>query len=96
MTQGPAPAYYFNYYYNTADVTDFITDGENTVAVHTYYQGLINRVWVSGDRRHGLALDLKNDENTVIATDESWKCPRTHRFFGFGKIRLRYGFCGVL
>lgn len=86
VTQGPAPAYYFNYYYNTVDVTDFITDGENTVAVHTYYQGLINRVWVSGDRRHGLALDLKNDENTVIATDESWKCHEHTGFSALGKF----------
>ena len=35
--------------------------GENTIAVHTYYQGLINRVWISGDGRHGLLLDLVVD-----------------------------------
>ena len=86
VTLGPAPAYYFNYYYNTLDVTDFITDGENTVAVHIYYQGLINRVWVSGDRRCGLALDMKNGDDTLISTDESWKCREHSGFKAIGKF----------
>ncbi|MBO7302868.1 MAG: alpha-L-rhamnosidase N-terminal domain-containing protein [Clostridia bacterium] len=47
VTEGPSPGYHNNYYYNEIDVTDFLTEGENTFAVHTYYQGFINRVWVS-------------------------------------------------
>ena len=57
--QGPAPSYHFRYNYNIIDVTELLREGRNTVAVHTLYQGLINRVWVSGDDRHGLILDIE-------------------------------------
>jgi len=72
VCQGPAPGYPSHYYYNTVDVTDYLTQGVNTLAVHTYYQGLINRVWVSGDDRHGLILDLEQNGKTVVSTDESF------------------------
>lgn len=49
VTQGPASAYPSAYYYNEIDVSEYLVSGENVIAVHTYYQGLINRVWVSGD-----------------------------------------------
>ena len=57
--QGPAPAYHFRYNYNVIDLTPFLQKGENVIAVHTLYQGLINRVWQSGDGRHGLLLELE-------------------------------------
>lgn len=72
VTQGPCPAYHFHYYYNTIDAAPFLRPGENRVAVHTYYQGLINRVWVSGDDRHGLILDLEAGGKTVLSSDESF------------------------
>lgn len=72
VSQGPAPAYHSNYRYNTLDVAPFLDEGENTIAVHTLYQGLINRVWQSGDNRHGLILDLECDEKTVLVSDESF------------------------
>ena len=56
--QGPAPSYPENYYYNTLDITDYLVPGENSVAVHLYYQGLINRVWNSGDNRCALGTSL--------------------------------------
>lgn len=56
--QGPAPAYPEDYFYNEIDITPFIRPGRNLVAVHVYYQGLVNRVWNSGDGRLGLAADL--------------------------------------
>lgn len=70
--QGPAPCYHFEYNYNVIDVTDYLGK-ENTIAVHTLYQGLINRVWQSGDRRHGFICDLVVDGETVLASDESFK-----------------------
>ncbi len=70
--QGPAPAYRFRYNYNVIDVTEFLREGENTLAVHTLYQGLVNRVWVSGDCMHGLILDLLADGETVLSSDESF------------------------
>lgn len=71
--QGPAPSYHFNYNYNVIDVSDFLVKGENTIAVHTLYQGLINRVWQSGDNRHGLILDLAADGKIIAASDETFK-----------------------
>ena len=68
--QGPAAAYPQRYGYNVLDVTDLLREGENVLAVHTLYQGLINRVWVSGDNRHGLLCDLLCDGVPVLQSDE--------------------------
>ena len=73
VAQGPAPSYHFQYNYNVIDVTDFLQEGENTVAVHSLYQGLINRVWQSGDLRHGMILDLELNGAVILASDESFK-----------------------
>jgi hypothetical protein len=71
--QGPAPSYHFAYNYNEIDVTSFLRPGKNIIAVHTLYQGLINRVWQSGDQRHGLIFDLLSDGEVVICSDTSVK-----------------------
>ena len=42
------------------------------IAVHTLYQGLINRVWQSGDQRHGLLCDLEIDGNVVLSSGEDF------------------------
>lgn len=73
VTQGPAPSYHFQYNYNVIDVSQYLVEGENCIAVHTLYQGLINRVWQSGDNRHGLILDLIADDKLIISSDESFK-----------------------
>lgn len=70
--QGPAPGYPFRYPYNAVDITDLLKEGENVFAVHTLYQGLINRVWVSGDLRHGLLCDLECDGTAFLCSDTSW------------------------
>jgi len=80
VTLGPCPGYSFHYYYNAVDVTDYLNDGENVIAVHTLYQGLINRVWVSGDMQHGLILDLVSGGETILSSDESFL---THEHTGF-------------
>lgn len=72
VAQGPAPSYHFRYPYNVIDVLPYLQEGDNLIAVHTYYQGLINRVWQSGDNRHGLILDLVIDGQTVVASDEGF------------------------
>ncbi len=74
VTEGPAPAYPSAYYYCELDITDRLRTGENTFAVHTYYQGLINRVWVSGDLRQMLYFELACDGKTVCVSDTDWKC----------------------
>lgn len=85
VTMGPCPGYHFHYYYNKIDITDYLMPGDNVVAIHTYYQGLINRVWVSGDCRHGLILDIEGDSGVLIASDESFLC-HTH---------TGYAACGI-
>jgi len=78
--QGPAPSYYFRYNYNRYDVGKYLHTGENIIAVHVYYQGLINRVWNSGDYRQGMIAELLIDNETVLFTDETWKCTRALEF----------------
>lgn len=86
VTQGPAPAYNFHYYYNEIDVTDFICDGENTIAAHTYYQGLINRVWVSADLRFGFIFDLSENGKVILESGTDWKTHSHTAFSSSSKI----------
>lgn len=72
VSQGPAPCYHTQYNYNVVDVTSYLNEGENLIAVHTLYQGLVNRVWQSADNRHGLIFDLEVDGECVLCTDESF------------------------
>lgn len=74
VAQGPAPAYPFHYGYNRIDVTKWVQRGENVIAVHTYCQGLRNRVWVSGDDRHGLLLEMTCNNDIILCSDESFLC----------------------
>lgn len=78
--QGPAPGYPQSYRYNTIDLTGFLHPGENLIAVHTLYQGLINRVWVSGDNRHGLLFSLYVNGKRAVVSDET---SLTHLHTGF-------------
>ena len=71
VTFGPASSYHSSYNYNTVDVSDYLVTGENVIAIHTLYHGMINRVFQSGDNRHGLIFDLVLDGKTVLVSDES-------------------------
>lgn len=95
VTQGPAPGYSFHYYYNEIDVTQYLTCGENTIAVHTYYQGLVNRAWVSADLKHGFVFDLCVDGKIVLESDESWKCSEHTGFSQCGKFGYEVQFAEV-
>lgn len=78
--QGPRMGYVNHYYYNEYDITALLTAGENEIKVHVYYQGLINRVWVSGDCRMGMIADVYRDGIFLLGTDESWRCVRLLRY----------------
>ena len=54
------------------DITEYLVKGENILAVHTYYQGLINRVFVSGDNCHGLICDVICDGKVLLSSDDSF------------------------
>ena len=85
VQQGPAPSYHSRYNYNVIDITSYLFEGENTIAIHTYYQGLINRVWQSGDYRHGLLCDFVVDGKTVVKSDESFL---THKHTGYAMVNV--------
>lgn len=74
VAEGPTPGYPEAYFYNEIDVTEYLASGENVIAVHCYYQGLINRVWVSGDLRQMLWCELYLDGDMVLESDETFKC----------------------
>lgn len=75
--QGPAPAYYWNYYYNTWDIAPYLHAGQNVVAAHVYYQGLITRVWNSLDHRMGMLaetkVELTDGRQINMLSDASWR-----------------------
>ena len=79
---GPAPSYSFNYNFNEFDVTEYLTDGENALTVHCCYQGLTNRVWVSGDNIFGMIADIYVDGKLFCSTDSSWDYKIDNTFTG--------------
>lgn len=72
---GPAPSYSDNYFYNSLDISDYLVEGENIIAVHLYYQGLVNRVWQSGDNRFCVCGAVNN-------ADLCWKYKVSRAFCG--------------
>lgn len=83
--QGPAPSYPGSYYYNTYDISSVLHEGENVIAVDAYYQGLVNRVWNSGDYRQGMKAVITCGDRILSATDETWKYCRAE-WYGDGEI----------
>ncbi len=75
VTEGPAPSYHTARFFSELDITKYLHIGNNVIAVHLYYQGLINRVWQSGDNRFGLACHI-NGENLL------WKYKKLDAFNG--------------
>ncbi|MBQ5771717.1 MAG: VanZ family protein, partial [Clostridia bacterium] len=70
VAQGPAPGYPSRYYVNRIDVLKYLRSGENVIAIDLYYQGLNNRVWVSGDLRQGFMCELHVDGKVILRSDE--------------------------
>lgn len=85
VCQGPAPAYAEYYNYNETDISRYVKSGENIIAVHVYYQGLINRVWNSGDNRQGLIADIYAGGKYIGGTDKNWIYCEAKEFSG-GRI----------
>ena len=86
VCQGPSEGYHDEYYYNEADITPFIVSGDNVIAAHVYYQGLINRVWNSGDNRQGMIADVYCGDLFAFGTDESWRYFYAREYVSGGKI----------
>ncbi len=70
---GPAQAYVDRYMTNTYDLTDYLIDGINLIAVHIFYMGTLTRAWQSGDQRQGLWMQLA-DKNGSILLESNKQC----------------------
>lgn len=80
--QGPAPAYSAEYRFNEYDITSLLHTGKNAVRVHCYYQGLTNRVWVSGDGVFGMLADIVVDGAPLCCTGGDWQYREDLSFLG--------------
>ncbi|ACT03635.1 family 78 glycoside hydrolase catalytic domain [Paenibacillus sp. JDR-2] len=78
--QGPAQSYHFHYKYNEWDVSEYLDSGHNTIAIHVYYQGLLNRAYNSGDLRMGVIAELYDGRNLLLSTDNTWRFHRAGQF----------------
>ena len=67
MGEGPAAAYHTKYYYNVLELGTFAA-GEHVLALHLYYQGLVNRVWNSGDLRFAFAAEPVSYTHLTLPT----------------------------
>ncbi|MEK8131870.1 family 78 glycoside hydrolase catalytic domain [Paenibacillus filicis] len=76
VAQGPAQSEADHYYYNRLEVGEFLQPGPNVIAVHVYYQGLLNRAWNSADYRQGLIAELTAGGRMIAVSDGTWKARR--------------------
>lgn len=86
VAMGPAPMYRTGYYYNVLDITPYVREGENILAVHTYYQGLRNRVWVSADGMHGLIFDLLGEGGRLVVCSDGQTLTHRHTAYTPGYL----------
>ena len=70
LGQGPAPAYHDRYFYQ-----EYPVEGGRTVtlALHLYYQGLVNRVWNSGDGRFAVWAEFAHGGKVIARCNEGWR-----------------------
>ena len=57
---GPAQAYHDRYNVNRYDLTPYLQEGRNVIAVHVFHMGVVNRAYQSGDRRQGLWFEVRD------------------------------------
>ena len=65
VAEGPACGYPEHYYYNEM-ILHHIKAGEHVFAIHAYYQGLVNRVYNSGDYKFAFAAELSDPDGKNI------------------------------
>lgn len=79
LGQGPAPGTVDRYWYQAYPVSG---GGTMTLALHVYYQGLVNRVWNSGDGRFGFWVQLVRGEQAAELGPECWRCRLCRAYSG--------------
>ena len=79
VVQGPEGGYPWAYPFQTVEISTFLQKGVNCLGAHLFYQGLVNRVWCSGDNRSGLAMMLRvtyadGSTETIVTDPATWRC----------------------
>lgn len=82
VCMGPASAYPDSYNYNSVNISPYVQNGDNIIAVHVFYHGYINRAYFSGDNRMGLVADVYYGNSFLFGTDETWKYKKAEEFSG--------------
>ena len=73
VCEGPAQSYHFSYWYNCIDISSYLVKGNNTIAVHLYYNGFSSRAYQSGDMRMGMMMQIEQCKEVIHITDNTWK-----------------------
>lgn len=96
--QGPCPSYPdIGHNYNGYELLPFYKSGQPLcIAVHAYYQGLVNNAIVSGDGRAGWIAQIRvvyeDGTDEIIATDETWRAKRSEAYGWTRKLGYDTGF----
>ncbi len=77
--EGPACGYPSHYYYNRI-AFEQVEPGVHVLAIHLYYQGLVNRVTYSGDLRFAFAAQLWDESGQEVPL--SFCCRKTDAWQG--------------
>ncbi len=86
VCMGPAPAYPSRQNYNEVNVSQFLHIGENHIAVHVYYQGLVNRAYNSGDNLCSMAFELFDSNGILFQADEHWTYQYDRHYISGGTV----------
>lgn len=84
--QGPKPGYPEHQCYNRYDISSYVCEGENSIAVHVYYNGEINRSYQSGDQRCGLLVAIYEDGQVILETGDDWRCHILEEYRGTKQV----------
>ena len=84
----------FEYYkvYDEVDITDYLTEGVNTIAVIGWYFGESGMRWYTP--QPGIIYEIKNNDNVICASTEATPCRKSRAYFSGRKkrITLQLGF----
>jgi len=73
VAEGPASSWPFRYRFDRVPLDGLLGRGRNLIAVDVFYQGLVNRVCVSGDLRQGLFAELGSASGVLFGSDSTWR-----------------------
>lgn len=91
---GPAQGYYFDYYWNEFDLTDYLLPGKNEIFADVYYHGLISRSYTSGDKRLGFLAEVTDESGEIIVfTDKNWETGKIESYLDKKVIGYDTAFC---